>query len=198
MSPILNMLNLPPSFSPPRDEIFESSCRKIPSHPSCIKLSTVILREKKIILLLCQHLESSLIGKTKEQCNCMFKHFNSALPYGINIQLRLNSKNSLWGKSWKDQPSPVLDIQGKNCVGLKAHSLTKLLDSERLSLNYLMRYMCWLNRLNMMVHTQVFREIIYSQKTCKVFFVTRASWDKSKENRAAARHFILPNTITQS
>lgn len=142
MFPILNMLNLLPSFSPPRDVIFESSCRKLP----LIQVASNYPQwfwEKKIILLLCQHLESSLIGKTKEQYNCMLKHFNSALPYGINTQLRTSSKNSLWGRCWKDHPSPMLDVQGKTCIGLKACSLTKLLDSERLSLNCLMRYMCW-------------------------------------------------------
>lgn len=142
MSPILNMLNLLPSFSPPRDAIFKSSCRKFPL-VQVVSNYPQWFWEKKVILLLCQHLESSLIGKTKEQSNCMFKPFNSALPYGINIQSRTNSKNSLWGWCWKDHPPPMLDIQGKNCVGLKAHSLTKLSDSERLSLNYLMRYMCW-------------------------------------------------------
>lgn len=142
MSPILNILNLLPSFCPPMDVIFESSCRKFP----LVQVASNYPQwfwEKKNILLLCQHLESSLIGKTKEHCNCMFKHFNSALPYGINIQLRTNSKNSLWRRCWKDHPSPMLDIQDKNCVGLKAHNLTKLSDSERLSLNYLMRSMCW-------------------------------------------------------
>lgn len=62
----LNTLNLLPSLSPPRDVIFESSCRKFPlvqdtsNHPQWFW-------GEKMILLLCQHLESSLTGKTKEQ-----------------------------------------------------------------------------------------------------------------------------------